>query len=150
MPTTFIMRALDPNAGEYVYWHTDTYDALGASYLGPPGFATLEDVACILTVTTSRDDLFFEPFLPTQDRDETTPDHEGTCFIPIAQIPVEDGATSVPPTFPTQDRDETTPDHEGFLPDSIPAYTYASFPPNFTSSGVCVNEFYFPTDDNAG
>lgn len=177
MPTTFRMRAYDPTGDEYVYWDAEEeFDEFGTQYSGSTPFGSLEGVTCILTIFQTRTDLFVAPFLPTQDRDETTPDHEGTnfdslsaqvvtafppffttqdrdesvpdhegtCFVPLMQVPVEDDITAVPPWYPTQDLAEPTPDHEGFSPDSLQSSVDVTAPPYFDSSGVCVNEFYFP------
>ena len=68
MPKVFTMRAYDPAGEVYVYWDADEYDLLGGQYSGPPDFGTLQDVSCILEITTIQEGLFLEPFNTTQRR----------------------------------------------------------------------------------
>ena len=48
MATTYLHRALDPDAAQYVYWYSDLpYDGSGTDYSGPPEFSTLQNVTMI-------------------------------------------------------------------------------------------------------
>jgi hypothetical protein len=52
---TYLHRAYDPGAAQYVYWTATALDLAGSAWIGPPAFSTLIDVAVIRVIPGGAD-----------------------------------------------------------------------------------------------